>query len=72
MIGPLAVYVFVFALLEKTSKERFVLNQSNKLTRQFFGELIDSASASVTISCDGHINFYNTTFRELILEKLKF
>jgi hypothetical protein len=54
---------FVFALFEKVNKERFVINQSNQLTRKLFGELINASSATVTVSTDGKISFFNESFR---------
>lgn len=72
MSSTLILFTFIFALLEKVNKEKFVINQSNLLTRKFFGELIDSACASVTVTADGSINFFNSSFRSLILEKLRF
>ena len=68
----LAFSAITFAIFEKISKERFVINQTNSQTRKLFGELINTGSASIMVKPDGKITFYNETFRSLIMDRLLF
>ena len=66
-----SLFVFVFSIFEKINKERFVLNYTNQKTRTFFLEMINqSCLASVVVSVNGDIQFYNEPFQVLINQRL--
>ena len=57
------LFVFVFAFFEKINKESFVLNYANQKTRNLFLEMVNkSPLASVIVSTNGDIQFYNEPF----------
>ena len=72
MVLPLLECAFVFAMMEKVEKERFVVNQSNQMTRKLFGELISKSCAQVLVDQHGRINFHNASYVSLIKETLQY
>ncbi len=66
----LALYTFIFAVFEKITKERFVINQTNQQSRKLLSELIDACCAAVTVTPEGKITFFNDAFRSFMLDKL--
>lgn len=72
MIYSTAAFCSIFAIFEKISKERFVINQSNVQSRKFYGELLNSCCALAAVSPEGKISFFNEAFRSLVIDRLSF
>ena len=63
-------FIFVsliwFALIEKTMKEKFVLNLTNSRTSKSMLSIFDNAeNAIVIITLEGYVLFYNKNFLNL-------
>ena len=71
-ICPLTIFfVFIFALFEMHEKNLFKKDYSSKKNSSFYFEYInENPHASIVITTDGKIKFYNDKFKEMTTQRL--